>query len=64
MDFARSTAALPLAVSGYARYVAIAPASWKEGDTVSGSPGAPLPTQKYPLKRDSLGVLRPAPESK
>ncbi|MFK1434796.1 cyclase family protein [Pseudomonas aeruginosa] len=46
---------------GYARYVAIAPASWKKGQTVQSDPGAPLPTQKYPLKRDSLGVMRPTP---
>lgn len=43
---------------GYAQYFAIAPVSWTEWKTVSGSPGAPLPTQKYPLKRDPLGVLK------
>lgn len=46
---------------GYARYVAIAPANWKYGETVLTAPGAPLPTQKYPLKRDDLGVMRPTP---
>jgi len=48
---------------GYARYVAIALASWKEGDAVSGSSGAPIPTQIYPRKPDSLGVLRSTPVS-
>jgi kynurenine formamidase len=46
---------------GYARYVAIAPASWEYGDTLKSAPGAPLPTQKYPLKRDDQGVMRPTP---
>jgi len=44
---------------GYARYVAIAPSDWIHGVSISDSPGAPLPTQKYPLKRDSFGVMRP-----
>lgn len=46
---------------GYARYIAIAPSTWKQGETLRASPGAPLPTQKFPLKRDSLGVMRPTP---
>lgn len=47
---------------GYARYVAIAPADWPEGVTVEEAPGAPLPTQTNPLKRDANGVMRPAAE--
>lgn len=44
---------------GYARYVAIAPPDWPHGVTIAEQPGAPLPTQPYPLKRDDHGVLRP-----
>lgn len=44
---------------GYARYVAIAPADWKYGVTLADAPGAPLPEQPYPLKRDENGVMRP-----
>ena len=40
---------------GFARYVAIAPADWEHGVSILDSPGAPLPTQKYPLKRDEFG---------
>ncbi|MGE7964068.1 cyclase family protein [Pseudomonas sp. NPDC089918] len=54
--------AKPLGGSGgYARYVAIAPSTWTMGETLKEEPGAPLPTQKAPLKRDSLGVMRPTP---
>lgn len=54
--------AKPLGGSGgYARYVAIAPADWPEGVSVLDNPGAPLPQQKAPLKRDADGVFRPAP---
>lgn len=44
---------------GYARFVAIAPYDWKYGRSVLEAPGAPLPKQPYPLKRDENGVLRP-----
>jgi kynurenine formamidase len=44
---------------GYARYVAIAPPDWPHGVSVTEMPGAPLPTQPYPLKRDEHGVMRP-----
>jgi kynurenine formamidase len=46
---------------GFARYVAIAPADWPHGVTVAQAPGAPLPTQPHPLKRDADGVMRPTP---
>lgn len=46
---------------GYARYIAIAPGDWSEGVSVSEAPGAPLPTQAAPLKRDASGVFRPTP---
>ncbi|MCB4771840.1 cyclase family protein [Ancylobacter sp. Lp-2] len=46
---------------GYARYIAIAPADWKEGVSVLDAPGAPLPTQTAPLKRGADGVFRPTP---
>ncbi|NYZ14984.1 cyclase family protein [Azospirillum sp. RWY-5-1] len=46
---------------GYARYIAIAPADWPHGVTVADAPGAPLPTQTAPLKRDANGVMRPTP---
>jgi kynurenine formamidase len=48
-------------VGGYARYIAIAPADWPYGVSVIDAPGAPLPKQPYPLKRDAKGVLRPTP---
>ena len=48
-------------VGGYARYIAIAPADWPYGVSVIDAPGAPLPKQPYPLKRDANGVLRPTP---
>ena len=44
---------------GYARYIAICPPDWKHGVSVLESPGAPLPKQPYPLRRDQNGVLRP-----
>jgi kynurenine formamidase len=44
---------------GYARYIAIAPRDWQYGVSVTEAPGAPLPRQPYPLKRDKNGVLRP-----
>jgi hypothetical protein len=48
-------------VGGYARYIAIAPAVWPHGVSVLEAPGAPLPKQPHPLKRDANGVLRPTP---
>ena len=54
--------AKPLGGSGgYARYVAIAPAGWGEGVSVTEAPGAPLARQTAPLKRDENGVFRPSP---
>lgn len=44
---------------GYARYVAICPPDWKYGQSVLEAPGAPLPKQPAPLRRDANGVLRP-----
>ena len=44
---------------GYARYIAICPADWKYGVSVDEAPGAPLPKQPYPLKRDENGVMKP-----
>lgn len=44
---------------GYARYVAIAPADWRFGVSVMDAPGAPLPKQPYPLRRNADGVLVP-----
>jgi hypothetical protein len=44
---------------GYARYVAIAPSDWPHGVTVAEAPGAPLPKQLAPLRRDEKGVMRP-----
>ncbi|WP_394830528.1 cyclase family protein [Pendulispora rubella] len=49
---------------GYARYVAIAPPDWPHGVTIAEAPGAPLPKQPFPLKRDKDGVLRPTKETK
>ena len=46
---------------GYARYVAIAPADWPQGVSINDAPGAPLPEQSAPLKRDKDGVFRPTP---
>src|SRR5690606_10847925 len=47
---------------GYARYVAIAPADWAFGVTIAEAPGAPLPRQTAPLRRDERGVMRPTPQ--
>jgi kynurenine formamidase len=47
---------------GYARYVAIAPADWQYGVTIAEAPGAPLPKQDAPLRRDENGVMRPTPQ--
>lgn len=44
---------------GYARYIAIAPQEWPHGVTISEAPGAPLPKQPYPLRRNAEGVLVP-----
>ncbi len=46
---------------GYARYVAICPPDWQHGVSVLEAPGAPLPKQPHPLKRDANGVLVPTP---
>jgi kynurenine formamidase len=45
---------------GYARYVAIAPSDWPHGVSIDEVPGAPLPMQEHPLKRDENGVMRSA----
>jgi len=42
-------------------YIAIAPADWRYGVSVLDAPGAPLPKQEHPLRRDANGVLRPTP---
>jgi kynurenine formamidase len=44
---------------GYARYIAIAPSDWAHGVTIAQAPGAPLPKQPAPLRRDDRGVMRP-----
>lgn len=44
---------------GYARYIAICPPSWEHGQVIADVPGAPLPTQPYPLRRDHRGVMVP-----
>ena len=46
---------------GYARYVAICPPDWPYGVSILEVPGAPLPVQPYPLRRDNNGVLKPTP---
>lgn len=48
-------------VGGYARFIAICPADWQYGVSVVEAPGAPLPKQPYPLKRNADGVLVPTP---
>jgi kynurenine formamidase len=48
-------------VGGYARYVAICPPDWQYGVSVIDAPGAPLPKQAHPLKRNADGVLVPTP---
>jgi kynurenine formamidase len=45
---------------GFARYIAIAPASWRFGTTIEDQPGAPLPTHAHTLRRGADGVLREA----
>jgi kynurenine formamidase len=47
---------------GYARYVAVAPPDWPNGVSVAEMPGAPLPRQTAPLRRDENGVMRPTPQ--
>ena len=49
---------------GYARYIAVCPPEWEFGKSVEELPGAPLPKQPYPNKRDKDGVLRPTPPGK
>jgi kynurenine formamidase len=46
---------------GFARYIAIAPASWRFGTTIEQQSGAPLPTHQHPLGRGADGVLRETP---
>lgn len=46
---------------GYARYIAVAPPDWPHGVSIAQAPGAPLPRQLHPLRRDAHGVLRPKP---
>ena len=46
---------------GYARYIAICPPDWQYGVSVIDAPGAPLPKQPNPLKRDANGVMVPTP---
>jgi kynurenine formamidase len=43
---------------GFARYIAIAPASWPLGVTMEQQSGAPLPTHVHALRRGADGVLR------
>jgi kynurenine formamidase len=45
---------------GYARYIAICPPdSTSAGTTIEENPGAPLPKQQHPLRRNADGVLAP-----
>jgi kynurenine formamidase len=44
---------------GFARYIAICPSDWEYGVSIEELPGAPLPKQPAPLRRDKDGVLRP-----
>jgi kynurenine formamidase len=46
---------------GFARYIAIAPASWPFGATIENEPGAPLPTHAHALRRGPDGVMREMP---
>lgn len=46
---------------GFARYIAIAPATWPYGTTIQHEPGAPLPTHAHALRRGADGVLRERP---
>jgi kynurenine formamidase len=43
---------------GFARYIAIAPASWPHGVTIDEASGSPLPTHVHPLRRGVDGVMR------
>jgi kynurenine formamidase len=43
---------------GYARYIAICPADWKYGITISETKEAPMPKSDKPLKRDSSAGMR------
>ena len=43
---------------GFARYIAIAPASWEHGVTLAETRGQALPVSERPLRRDANGVLR------
>jgi len=47
---------------GYARYIAVAPKEWPYGVSITEVPGAPLPVQAHPLRRDQNGVMRPEPQ--
>merc|ERR1719263_1685297 len=50
---------------GYARFIAICPAGTTAGgSTIHETPGAPLPRQRHPLRRNSDGVLTPDPTAK
>jgi len=44
---------------GFARYIAICPPDWRYGVSIEEQPGAPLPKQPFPLRRDEHGVLKP-----
>ena len=44
---------------GYARLIAICPPDTPGGVTIDEAPGAPLPTQPYPLRRNAHGVMEP-----
>jgi kynurenine formamidase len=46
---------------GFARYIAIAPASWPFGMTIEEQSGSPLPIHAHPLRRGADGVLRETP---
>jgi len=48
---------------GLARFVAVCPPEWDGGATVWEQPGAPLPTQVAPLRRNAQGVLTPDPSA-
>jgi kynurenine formamidase len=45
-------------VGGYARFVAIAPAGWKYGVTIAGTPDSPLPKAASPLVWDEARGMR------
>lgn len=44
---------------GYARYIAICPPDWEYGVSMEDAPGAPLPKQEFPLRRNEYGVMMP-----